>query len=60
MKKSRKITLIVLTSVTAFLLVAFTTLFMLMPVFVENETLALLFEKIGELFTTSVIIWRNW
>ena len=52
MKKNRKITLIVLTSVTAFLLVAFTTLFMLMPVFVENETLALLFEKIGELFTT--------
>ena len=52
MKKSRKITLIVLTSVTAFLLVAFTTLFMLMPVFVEGPTLASLFGEIGKLFTT--------
>lgn len=52
MKKSRKITLIVLTSVTAFLLVAFTTLFMLMPLLVKDQSLALLFGKIGLLFTT--------
>jgi len=52
MKKSRKITLIVLTSVTAFLLVAFTTLFMLMPLMVEGPTLASLFGEIGQLFTT--------
>lgn len=52
MKKSRKITLIVLTSVTAFLLVAFTTLFMLMPVLVEGQSLASLFGEIGQLFTT--------
>ena len=51
MKKSRKITLIVLTSVTAFLLVAFTTLFMLMPVLVVGSTLADQFSAIGALFS---------
>lgn len=50
MKKSRKITLIVLTSVTAFLLVAFTALFMLMPVLVVGSTLADQFSAIGALF----------
>jgi len=51
MNKSRKTALIVLTSVTAFLLVAFTTLFMLMPVLVVGSTLADQFSAIGALFT---------
>ena len=52
MNKSRKTALIVLASVSAFLLVAFTTLFMLMPVLVVGPTLAEQFSKIGALFTS--------
>ena len=54
MKKSRKITLIVLTCVSAFFLAAFTVLFMLMPVFLGADygvKIASQFQTIGKLFT---------
>ncbi len=53
MKKSHKITLIVLASVSAVLLLAFTTLFILSPVFAHREfgpALKESFESIGEMY----------
>lgn len=53
MKKSRKITLIVLTCIASFLLVAFAVLFMLTPVFAKAPYGAMLgdmFKSIGNLF----------
>lgn len=53
MKKSRKLTLIILTCVSAFFLLAFTVLFMLMPVFFGAEYGPMIgsqFETIGMLF----------
>lgn len=56
MKKSRKIALIVLTSVSAAFLVAFTTLFILYPLFFEGEfgtLLTGLFTRMGNLYSAS-------